>query len=189
MASSEKEPAAMLVTREEELREVVSRLKRARRIGLDIESNGLFKFKATLCTIQLAAQGEVVVIDAPAVALGSLSELLGPDGPPKIVHDVAFDARLLAESGLVLANVLDTSIAARMLGRTATGLASLLGAELAGRCRLESLHHETLVVAVEDPAIAEHLRWSSREVIDAANAVCGGEVVRELQVRIRTRRG
>ncbi len=66
---------------------------------------------------------------------------------------------------------------------------SLLGAELAGRCRLESLHHETLVVAVEDPAIAEHLRWSSREVIDAANAVCGGEVVRELQVRIRTRRG
>jgi hypothetical protein len=66
---------------------------------------------------------------------------------------------------------------------------ALLGAELADRCELESLRHETLVVSVEDPAVAEHLRWSSREVIEAANAVCGGEVVGELQVRIRTRRG
>ena len=66
---------------------------------------------------------------------------------------------------------------------------SLLGAELAERCELEALRHDALVVSVSDPAIAEHLRWSAREVVDAANAVCGGEVVRELQVRIRTRRG
>jgi predicted nucleic acid-binding Zn ribbon protein len=63
---------------------------------------------------------------------------------------------------------------------------SLLGADLAERCRLESLHHETLVVAVSDPAVAEHLRWTAREVLDAVNAVCGGEVARELQVRIRS---
>ncbi len=66
---------------------------------------------------------------------------------------------------------------------------SLLGTELAGRCQLESLRHETLVIAVSDPAVAEHLRWSSREILDAANAVCGGEVARELQVRIRSTPG
>lgn len=66
---------------------------------------------------------------------------------------------------------------------------SLLGVDLAARCRLDSLKHETLVVSVEDPAVAEHLRWSSRELIDSVNAVCGGEVARELQVRIRPRRG
>jgi ribonuclease D len=48
----------------------------------------------------------------------------------KIVHDVAFDARLFAESGLTLGNVHDTSVAARMLSRTATGLATLLETEL-----------------------------------------------------------
>ena len=35
----------------------------------------------------------------------------------KIVHDIAFDARILAENGTVLGNVFDTSPRARMLGR------------------------------------------------------------------------
>lgn len=66
---------------------------------------------------------------------------------------------------------------------------SLLGTDLAASCRLESLQHQTLVIAVDDPAVAEHLRWSSREVLDAANAVCGGEVASTLKVRIRPGRG
>src|ERR1700754_3174158 len=113
----------VLVTREDELRNVVARLRQAKRIALDVESNGLFKYKATLCTMQLATSDEIVVVDTIAVPLGALAELLGPNGPRKIVHDVAFDARILAEADLILANVLDTSILARMLSRAATGLA------------------------------------------------------------------
>lgn len=63
--------------------------------------------------------------------------------------------------------------------------ASLLGSELAAACSLESLRGETLVVSVTDPAVGEHLRWSSSELLDAANAVCGGVVVNELRVRVR----
>jgi hypothetical protein len=66
---------------------------------------------------------------------------------------------------------------------------SLLGIDLAARCELESLHHETLVIRVSDPAVAEHLRWSSREILDAVNSICGGEVARELKVRIRSSTG
>jgi len=61
----------------------------------------------------------------------------------------------------------------------------LLGRELAASCRLDSLHHETLVVVVEDPAVAEHLRWSAQELLGAVNALCGGTVAAELQVRVR----
>jgi len=66
---------------------------------------------------------------------------------------------------------------------------SLLGKDLAPSCRLEALHHETMVVAVEDPAIAEHLRWSASELLGAVNALCGGEVASELQVRVRRQKG
>ena len=66
---------------------------------------------------------------------------------------------------------------------------SLLGSELAAVSRLESLHHDTLVVAVDDPAVAEHLRWSANDLLGAVNAVCGGKVATELSVRVRPRRG
>jgi hypothetical protein len=66
---------------------------------------------------------------------------------------------------------------------------SLLGRELAGRCELESLRYQTMVVRVFDPAVGEHLRWSSREIIDGVNEICGGTVVTELQVRVRAAQG
>ena len=119
-------PATLLRT-EAELRVALPELEQAPRIALDIESNGLFKYRASLCTMQLATPERAFVVDTMVVPVEPLRWLLGPEGPRKIVHDVAFDARILAEAGLVLAHVLDTSLAARMLGRTATGLASLLG--------------------------------------------------------------
>lgn len=62
---------------------------------------------------------------------------------------------------------------------------SLLGADLAPRCRLEAVRGTELVVSVEDPAVAEHLRWSARDLCAAVNAVCDGEVIDELTVRVR----
>lgn len=152
---------ALLVTREDELRAVVARLARASRVAVDIESNGLFKYRATLCTMQLATSDEVVVVDTLATPLAPLAELLGPAGPRKIVHDVAFDARILAEANLVLANVLDTSLAARMLGRTATGLASLLASELGIAMDKKLQHHDW----TERPIKSEQLRYLADDVV------------------------
>jgi ribonuclease D len=119
-----------VATRAEDVARAATRFAGARRIGFDLESNGLFAYKAQVCTVQLGAEGEVIVVDALAAALAPLRDLLGEDGPIKVVHDVAFDARMLAEQGIRLGNCHDTSIAARMLGRTSTGLATLLMGEL-----------------------------------------------------------
>lgn len=64
---------------------------------------------------------------------------------------------------------------------------SLMGADLAASCRLEAVREGELVVVVTDPAIAEHLRWSSRDLVAAANAVCGGEVITGLRVKVSRR--
>lgn len=119
-----------LVTREDEVRSVAASLSARPRIALDLESNGLFVYRARLCTLQLADEREAFVVDALAAPLDAVSALLASETTKKVAHDVSFDARILAENGIALANVLDTSVAARMLGRTSTGLASLLASEL-----------------------------------------------------------
>ena len=61
---------------------------------------------------------------------------------------------------------------------------SLLGAELASHCRVESVRHERLVVVVDDPAVAEHLKWSAKDLLGAANSLCGGDTFTELTVKV-----
>jgi ribonuclease D len=108
-------------------RALAARLLDAPVIALDTEGDGMFRYRARLCTIQLASERELAVVDTLQVDPTLFASLLGDQGPEKIVHDVAFDARLLAAAGAPLGNVFDTAIAARYLGFAATGLASLLG--------------------------------------------------------------
>ena len=61
---------------------------------------------------------------------------------------------------------------------------ALLGPELAAQCRVESVRHDRLVLVVDDPAVAEHLRWSSKELLAAANSLCGGTAFAELAVKV-----
>jgi ribonuclease D len=130
-------------------------------IAVDLESDGLFADRAKVCIVQLAARGRVFVVDALATPLQPLAPLLADERVEKIVHDVSFDARILAESGVSLANVRDTSIAARMLGRTATGLASLLASELG---------------VVIDKKLQQH-DWSERPLDARALEYLAGDVV------------
>jgi ribonuclease D len=123
----------------------VERLGASDRIALDVEGDGMYRYRARLCVLQLAVRDsagapDVVIIDALALGdLGPLATLLGSDGPVKIVHDAAFDARMLREAGVPLGRVLDTSVLARLLGEPASGLSALcekyLGVALSKRMR------------------------------------------------------
>lgn len=96
-------------------------------IGLDVEGDGLYRFRSRLCLAQIAAGPTELVIDTLALEeLDPLASLLGREGPEKVVHDVSFDVKMLQTRGLELANVFDTSVAARFLSEPSTGLASLL---------------------------------------------------------------
>lgn len=140
--SAERVPTPELIAHEDGARALARRMGSRPRVAFDLESNGLFAYRARVCTVQLAAAGDVAVLDTLEAPVGALAELLASPGTIKIVHDVAFDARLLAENGVVLANVRDTSVAARMLGRTATGLASLLASELGLPLDKKMQHHD-----------------------------------------------
>ncbi|MGB3411696.1 MAG: DUF721 domain-containing protein [Microthrixaceae bacterium] len=61
---------------------------------------------------------------------------------------------------------------------------ALLGPELAARCTLDSVRYGTLVIGVDDPAIADHLKWSAGELVAAANEICGGEAISEIRVTV-----
>src|SRR5580698_8867778 len=91
-----------VVGREDQLEASTRRALRADRLALDLEASGMFAYRARICVAQLAWEDEVVLIDTLAVPVPALRQLLGPEGPVKIVHDVGFDARLLAEEGVDL---------------------------------------------------------------------------------------
>ena len=112
----------------------------------------MFAYRARPCTVQLAWDdgATVAVVDTLATSIGLLGELLGPGAPVKIVHDLAFDARLLAERGIELANVHDTAVMARMLSRAATGLATLLDLELGVHIGKTMQHHDWRIRPLDD---------------------------------------
>ncbi len=113
---------------------VVTRARHASAIAVDVEANGLFAYRAQLCTVQLAwEEGErtkIAVIDTLRVSTSALAALFAAHAPIKVLHDLTFDARLLQESGAPLDHVRDTSVAARLLGVKATGLSAVLSQEL-----------------------------------------------------------
>ncbi len=133
---------AILAIRDADVADAASRLAVHDRIAFDLESNGLFAYRASVCVIQLAGGTEVTIVDGLTAKLDALKELLGERGPIKVVHDVAFDARMLAEVGVALGRCHDTSLTARMLGKAATGLGALLSSELGVTVDKSMQHHD-----------------------------------------------
>jgi ribonuclease D len=119
----------VLIETPEALREAAAALASAEAIALDVEGDGLFKYRSRMCTVQMASRDRVAIVDTLAFdARAALGPLLAETGPLKVIHDAAFDARLLRENGIALGRVFDTAVAARFLGEKSTGLAALLKA-------------------------------------------------------------
>jgi len=174
----------IVVDRAERIEELARTLSASSSIPLDVESNGLHAYRAVLCTMQLALVAgddvqEVFVVDTLALgdeALAPLRVVLGPDGPPKILHDLAFDARMLKQHGVALGRAVDTAIAARFLGIQQSGLASVVESKLGVKLSKELQHHdwgkrpleaEVLPYLAADVA---HLPALARVLFDEADA-------------------
>lgn len=128
-------------------------------IAIDVESNGLHAYEASLCVVQIATPTDVLVIDSIAVSVAPLASVFA-DGPMTVVHDLGFDARMLAKAGAKLVRVADTALAAGLLGRTSTGLASVLASELG------VTHDKSL----------QHADWAARPLGERALAYLAGDV-------------
>ena len=121
-----------IVERADELPRALAELERppeglGRWLGVDSEGDGFHRYRTQLCVIQLGVEDHAAIVDPLAFEdLSGLAPLLESETPVKVLHDVSFDAKMLASRGLSLGAVFDTSVAARFLGATSTGLAALL---------------------------------------------------------------
>jgi ribonuclease D len=105
----------------------------ADRLALDTEADSLYHYHEKICLIQLTGRGRNFVVDP--LAKMDLGPLLAALAERTIIfHDADYDLRMLRSSfGFrPKAGVVDTMIAARLLGLETLGLSSLLKA-YAGR--------------------------------------------------------
>lgn len=61
---------------------------------------------------------------------------------------------------------------------------TLVGPDAAEHAEPRSIEHGRLLVSVDDPAWAEHLRWSERQVLDRLDDLVGAGVVDRVDVRV-----
>lgn len=94
-------------------------LRREPVIGLDVETT--IKSQ-TLCLIQIAASSGTYLLDALELAdLSPLADVFGDAAVVKVIHNAAFERRILGRYGLALQGVVDTLRVSRRLRGKASG--------------------------------------------------------------------
>jgi ribonuclease D len=122
---------ATLIARPAELESLAARLAREPILAVDTESNSLYAYRERVCLVQISTAKNDYLIDPLAVReLAPLGPIFTDPGVEKIFHAAEYDLICLRRDfGFQFANLFDTMQAARILGRTAFGLGSLLEAE------------------------------------------------------------
>jgi ribonuclease D len=97
-------------------------------VAVDTEADSFHHYREKVCLIQLTSGGRHALIDPLAeVDVAPLTAPFEDAGRRKYFHGADYDVRLLQRDfGLIVRNLFDTSIAARLTGEPAVGLAALL---------------------------------------------------------------
>ena len=122
---------ANLITRSSELRTLAKQLADQPTLAVDTESNSLYAYQEKVCLIQFSTPQTDYLIDP--LAIHDLSPL-GPifENPQilKVFHAAEYDLICLhRDFCFQFANLFDTMVATRILGRTTLGLGAILEAE------------------------------------------------------------
>ncbi len=125
------------ITRLSGLKRLAHVLADQQSIAVDTESNSLFAYREQVCMIQFSTSEDDYLVDP--LAFGSPTNLpdLAPLGPifanpkiEKVFHAAEYDLLCLKRDfGFSFANLFDTMLAARILGRKEVGLGAILEAE------------------------------------------------------------
>ncbi len=101
-------------------------------LAVDTESNSLYVYQEQVCLVQFSTGSADYLVD-PLILHDELNELAPIFANPnieKIFHAAEYDIICLKRDfGFSFNNIFDTMVAARVLGRTAIGLASILEEE------------------------------------------------------------
>lgn len=97
-------------------------------LAVDTEADSLHSYFDKVCLVQMTAGGEDLVIDPlSGIDLRPFGDLLADPKITKILHGGDYDLRILnRDFGYTVTNLIDTMIAAQLLGYESFGLAALL---------------------------------------------------------------
>ena len=106
-------------------------LRKSKEVAVDTESDSLFVYYEKVCLLQITAEGQSFVIDPLETGdLSCLNDIFSDPGILKIFHAAEYDLMCLKRDfGFMFANLFDTMVAARMLGKKEFGLGPLLESE------------------------------------------------------------
>ncbi|MEJ2154972.1 MAG: HRDC domain-containing protein [Desulfobacteraceae bacterium] len=112
----------------EALEAFVRQAHKADIIALDIEGDSMFHYQEKVCLIQMAANGQTVVIDPLMVKdLTSIKPMLENADIPKVIHGADYDIRsIYRDFGITIANLFDTQLASMYMGWSETSLEAVV---------------------------------------------------------------
>ncbi|MBX3065402.1 MAG: ribonuclease D [Anaerolineae bacterium] len=121
--------APTMIAKADALTRLVEQLSHEPLIAVDTESNSLYAYRERVCLIQISTRESDFLIDPLAIKdLSPLAPLFADPQIEKVFHAAEYDIMCLKRDyGFTFANLFDTMVASRIIGRKQIGLGNLLG--------------------------------------------------------------
>jgi ribonuclease D len=121
-------PAYHFIHTVAQLEQFVDRISREEILAVDLEADSMFHYQEKVCLLQMAGNGENVVIDPLEVNdLSPLAPLFGDPKVCKVFHGSDYDVRsLYRDFSIEINNLFDTQLASMFMGERETSLGAVV---------------------------------------------------------------
>lgn len=121
-------PAYHVIRTVAQLEQFVDRIHREEILAVDLEADSMFHFQEKVCLLQMAGNGENVVIDPLEVNdLSPLAPLFRDRNVCKVFHGSDYDVRsLYRDFSIEINNLFDTQLASMFIGERETSLGAVV---------------------------------------------------------------
>ena len=122
------DPSYRFIRTPAELEQFVSRISKEKIIAVDLEADSMFHFQEKVCLLQMAGNGENVVIDPLEVNdLSALAPIFKDKDVCKVFHGSDYDVRsLYRDFSIEINNLFDTQLASMFMGQRETSLGAVV---------------------------------------------------------------
>ncbi len=122
------DPSYRFIRTPAELERFVSHISQEKILAVDLEADSMFHFQEKVCLLQMAGNGENVVIDPLEVNdLSSLAPVFKDKAVCKVFHGSDYDVRsLYRDFSIEINNLFDTQLASMFLGERETSLGAVV---------------------------------------------------------------
>jgi ribonuclease D len=147
---------AKIVVSQARFERTIGKISSEPRIGIDLESNGFFRYPERICLIQISTADQVFLVDPLSIEdMTLLGGVLADEKVEIILHSGDYDIRSLDRDwDFHISKLFDTSIAAAFVGLERLGLGSVL--------------EEMLEVIIPKEKSMQRSDWTIRPLSDEA---------------------